>query len=407
MRDLLFYGGKDLQIEREMPDADAHTNWLELINRLHLTADYRMWVSANLALQTVQCILSDSKKQQVSVGMGKGMNHMPVLGAEFESIEHLFYNSQTHSAKQRVLVSQIMEQDLDFLDDPALNQLSKNTKLTVDSFVDIESSKEVYYPSFLSDVNFIDDGVSINNHAYQYASDSGYASGSTVNEALLHSINELIERDSISRFIIKYGLGIKENSVTAFKIIPKSLPKDLYKIYLGLKDTVDTEVILVKVINNYQIPTYFTAVLSQGSDILPIYGSGSSVDERYAVMRSLTEAYQLVSVKKGSESQQLRKRLNLIWSEISPMKKMMSLTFTKTLASIRYHQHDIYVKEVDRMISYERERLRQEGRKIYYRVVKEDPGFVLVQSLIPHFERFNLVFEGQIVTPRLSRNGHQ
>ncbi|MGZ1085830.1 YcaO-like family protein, partial [Lactobacillus delbrueckii subsp. bulgaricus] len=182
MRDLLFYGGKDLQIEREMPDADAHTNWLELINRLHLTADYRMWVSANLALQTVQCILSDSKKQQVSVGMGKGMNHMPVLGAEFESIEHLFYNSQTHSAKQRVLVSQIMEQDLDFLDDPALNQLSKNTKLTVDSFVDIESSKEVYYPSFLSDVNFIDDGVSINNHAYQYASDSGYASGSTVNE---------------------------------------------------------------------------------------------------------------------------------------------------------------------------------------------------------------------------------
>ncbi len=59
------------------------------------------------------------------------------------------------------------------------------------------------------------------------------------------------------------------------------------------------------------------------------------------------------------------------------------------------------------MISYERERFRQEGRKIYYRVVKEDPGFVLVQSLIPHFERFNLVFEGQIVTPRLSRNGHQ
>lgn len=395
-----------MQIEREMPDADAHTNWLELINRLHLTADYRMWVSANLALQTVRCILSDSKKQQVSVGMGKGMNHMPVLGAEFESIEHLFYNSQTHSAKQRVLVSQIMEQDLDFLDDPALNQLSKNTKLTVDSFVDIESSKEVYYPFFLSDVNFIDDGVSINNHAYQYASDSGYASGSTVNEALLHSINELIERDSISRFIIKYGLGIKENSVTAFKIIPKSLPKDLYKIYLGLKDTVDTEVILVKVINNYQIPTYFTAVLSQGSDILPIYGSGSSVDERYAVMRSLTEAYQLVSVKKGSESQQLRKRLNLIWSEISPV-KMLSLTFTKKLASMRYRQYDIYAKEVDRMISYERERLRQEGRKIYYRVVKEDPGFVLVQSLIPHFERFNLVFEGQIVTPRLSRNGHQ
>lgn len=88
---------------REMPDADAHTNWLELINRLHLTADYRMWVSANLALQTVQCILSDSKKQQVSVGMGKGMNHMPVLGAEFESIEHLFYNSQTHRLSSECL----------------------------------------------------------------------------------------------------------------------------------------------------------------------------------------------------------------------------------------------------------------------------------------------------------------
>ncbi len=52
-------------------------------------------------------------------------------------------------------MSQIMEQDLDFLDDPALNQLSKNIKLIVDSFVDIESSKEVYYPSFLSDVNLI------------------------------------------------------------------------------------------------------------------------------------------------------------------------------------------------------------------------------------------------------------
>jgi ribosomal protein S12 methylthiotransferase accessory factor len=59
------------------------------------------------------------------------------------------------------------------------------------------------------------------------------------------------------------------------------------------------------------------------------------------------------------------------------------------------------------LLFYGGERLRQEGRKIYYRVVKEDPGFVLVQSLIPHFERFNLVFEGQIVTPRLSGNGYQ
>lgn len=59
------------------------------------------------------------------------------------------------------------------------------------------------------------------------------------------------------------------------------------------------------------------------------------------------------------------------------------------------------------VIFYFMEGEAQTRRKIYYRVVKEDPGFVLVQSLIPHFERFNLVFEGQIVTPRLSSNGYQ
>ncbi|MEE8857605.1 MAG: hypothetical protein SOI62_06045 [Lactobacillus sp.] len=130
-----------MQIERETSDLVAHNNWSRLVNKLHLSADYRMWVSTNPSLQTVQCILSDTKDHQVSVGMGKGINCMPILGAEFESVEHFFYSSQTHLSTQRMFVSQIIEQDFDFTNDPALNLISKNTKVTVDSFTDIENSR--------------------------------------------------------------------------------------------------------------------------------------------------------------------------------------------------------------------------------------------------------------------------
>jgi ribosomal protein S12 methylthiotransferase accessory factor len=201
--------------------------------------------------------------------------------------------------------------------------------------------------------------------------------------------------------MIKYGLGLGEATVDAYKILPDSLPEELRKIYYGLKNTVNSKVILVKVINPYKIPTYFTAVLSDGNKTLPIYGSGSSIDEDYAIMRSLTEAYQLVSVENENESQQLEKRLHKMWSDIPSVQRMLSLSFTEKLPSIRYCRCNLHMKKVSEMIDFETTELRRTGRKLYYRVVKESQGFVLIQSLIPHFERFNLILEGQIVVPRI------
>lgn len=111
--------------------------------------------------------------------------------------------------------------------------------------------------------------------------------------------------------------------------------------------------------------------------LLPIYGAGTSLSPAYAMERALTEAFQLFCVKE------------LI--NFSYITKLKNKSFIDT--------EDKY-SSVDYLLEKEINLLRKDNIDIYYRHVIDMSGFYFMQTLIPAFERFNMILEGQIVLPR-------
>ena len=90
-----------MQIERQRTYKDAHIQWEKVVKELNLTYEHQSWFSKNLDLSISACRLYDSLSHDFkSIGMGKGTALEPILGAEFESLEHYFYGTQEHNSKK-------------------------------------------------------------------------------------------------------------------------------------------------------------------------------------------------------------------------------------------------------------------------------------------------------------------
>lgn len=185
-----------MQPEREVSNAKAYHNALLYLKSKNLYTNFNLWISNNLTLKIIQCDLINYQNKKVSTGMGKGINFEPILGAVFEALEHYTYENQKISTRRMSLKETLLNNAI-LLEDVAIKVALKENihkKILVTRFSNIYQNKsDLYYPTSLIDTNVNDNNINYNSHIYQYSSNSGYASGSTISEAMLHSINELIE----------------------------------------------------------------------------------------------------------------------------------------------------------------------------------------------------------------------
>lgn len=387
-----------MQFEREKEYTTAHKNINYFFHSHDIKATFKSFFSIDISLQVIECKLFKNNLE-ISVGMGKGTKKAPILGAEFESLEHYYYNHQTHEKNIKSVVD-IIGQNNCLAYDPALKSV-KNHSVNVDSFKNIKTNDNFFYPSFLDDTNYLEPGLE-NNHGGNYSSDNGFASGSNIAEATLHSINELIERDTISKFLIKYGLNLDQD-VVANLIDINSLPLRLRKLVFSIEKTVDAKLELIKTTNVYNIPTYMAIIINKQVSPLPFYGSGTSLSEEYAIERAITEAFQLFCVS-GKENKDIYNKMGKVWKNIPIMKEMLTLDFVHNLQEAKYSKTKKLELNVSELINKEISILSSHNVDIFRRVILNNKCFSLVQCLIPEFERFNLVLEGQLVLPRIAMN---
>lgn len=392
-----------MQIERQRTYKDAHIQWEKVVKELNLTYEHQSWFSKNLDLSISACRLYDSLSHDFkSIGMGKGTALEPILGAEFESLEHYFYGTQEHNSK-KLYIADIRNQSSVLYSDPAFDELYRkehNIKLYVDRFKNYVTKEDFFYPAFLNDVEFVDPSISLGSHAYNYSSDSGFASGTTFKEAFLHSLNELIERDTVSKFILKYGMNFNIDELSASLVELKSLPKRLVDIFLAIKDTTKSNIELVYIKNKFNIPTFLTIINYKGKMLLPIYGAGTSLSPAYAMERALTEAFQLFCVKEYKDSIDLSRKLSYMVTKVPKLKELINFSYITKLKNKSFIDTEDKYSSVDYLLEKEINLLRKDNIDIYYRHVIDMSGFYFMQTLIPAFERFNMILEGQIVLPR-------
>ena len=270
----------------------------------------------------------------------------------------------------------------------------------VDRFKNYVTKEDFFYPAFLNDVEFVDPSISLGSHAYNYSSDSGFASGATFKEAFLHSLNELIERDTVSKFILKYGMNFNIDELSASLVELKSLPKRLVDIFLAIKDTTKSNIELVYIKNKFNIPTFLTIINYKGKMLLPIYGAGTSLSPAYAMERALTEAFQLFCVKEYKDSIDLSRKLSYMVTKVPKLKELINFSYITKLKNKSFIDTEDKYSSVDYLLEKEINLLRKDNIDIYYRHVIDMSGFYFMQTLIPAFERFNMILEGQIVLPR-------
>ena len=263
--------------------------------------------------KTYYCILYDNRNVLVSEGIGKGINDLWCkASAIYECIEHLvdepiFFNNfrdkidiihvikadlaEQFQSNPPIPIGNLLENEFQSIPCWEFQLLSDSTQIRHFPWATVSPS----YPNayFNSGCYYFD--VSDNNdyeqnyNAVKYASSNGGAIGIGVYEALVHAINELIERDAHSMFLI--NCFHQNNLNNYFLINHASLPGELYSLLKYIEDKFRENIIVLDITSELEVPTFLCHTTNK-SHADQFTGAGTSLSKHYALERALLELLQ-------------------------------------------------------------------------------------------------------------------
>lgn len=350
-------------------------------------------------------------------GYGKGTDNLESqTSAVFETIEHLSYNHYQSEAYSRgELQSQSIQTYLESLPDPFLlgnlkDILSEqpDRHIVTARFKALGGDASVDLPLALINPNYTTHIIQGNTRVAlsdtfdytklrKYASDNGTAAGSSLNEALIHSLSEAVERQCIGDFLVH--AVAKRNPEKLKRVDPDSLPPDLQTLYQTICQSLEAEVQLFELTNEIDLPVYM-AYRDHPEKNLRIYGSGASHYPAYALKRALTELLQQVRCiawgerERGEDSLQQRVEEMFRVFDQSPLFRKFSyrnlheLIKAKKYTSIPFsNTPTAAARDLDTHLHSLLNQIAKTGQRAYYRIFND-------QS-----DAFNLICAQVLLTP--------
>lgn len=372
--------------------------------KLKLRAEFNTY---GTDLKTYHCKLLDTKNNTLFYGCGKGIGIQSKVSACFEAIEHYAvhafcqYNhnrERYYSLDNPLIVNKLKE--LHLLD-PRIYRHQE--KIPFAQCVEIITGEYLYYPFYLLDPRYGKKPPSTDQFNYQpyawNACDSGIASGTSREEASIHALNEAVERDAYSLFLIQAFLLNNKISI----IDKQSVPEYLKKMIKHLEKEYSEELILVDITSDIGIPTVLVSMTNQPMVIQPI-GCGTSLFKDYALERALLESLQPLHLfNKHLEKNQNQTLKNFITTpllakcakaDISQLIKNSQMVNFNSLPG--YHEDMSLERQLHTII----QRIRDKNFAIYTTTIADiDTGFHCVKYIIPGFEQFYLVEIGKYILP--------
>ncbi|QDU33082.1 YcaO-like family protein [Poriferisphaera corsica] len=268
------------------------------------------------AITIYEARILDHHKNVLALGTGKGEYPFNKAGAIFEAIEHFFgmsnlpapqslqtINTQVladqsvaHEYLPLKLLTDFPHQDLFCSTYHEYNQ--PNNKLILPAFL--------WAPEILSRSEYICDSQNVQLFSYlmKYSSNSGIASGLTTQDALLHSINEAIERDGLGAFLYQYCY--KQTSSKLPVIDKESLPEPLKSNIQEIEQHVNDQCILINATTNLRVPV-IAAIFKNyhKQQLIPAPGFGASLYPEIAIKRAVHEALQIMFAAENYHDQRV------------------------------------------------------------------------------------------------------
>ncbi|MCL4069409.1 YcaO-like family protein [Pseudomonas sp. GX19020] len=396
--------------ERTRTREDAIQRARNLMSRIGLKFECRVFGDY---AKTVSCAITDRYGFSTE-GHGKGIGNQSFTSAIYEALEHYYYFTED-------IQGAISSVELDF---------SGNGSYLIGGSPPVERMFTTLQPIPLSCVQFesilhpkifVDFPMALLNPYYEapseaerkairssglyrYATNSGTASGATRDEALLHAMLELIERDSLGIFITNCSL--RKSALPVRVVSTASLNERILEVLRNISEQAKAHVEVFNITSSTGVPTFLCSLESDEPKQFRFFGSGSSCLPEYALERAVLEAFQgfCLQFKFGKEIQPTP----ILNTSSNPFQRMR-LEHGHLYAKGGYAMEDFDGSQRTELSSIPKLHCSEQVIRLALQLAKQNIHFYsrdifegevsVVQVISPQLERFYLMTKGMPVAP--------
>ena len=361
-------------------------------------------------LVAAKCFLLDAGGEMLAFGGGKGAPDEAYTGAVYEAVEHYYCKASALPQQWDYPAARAIADDPRYAALPFLSAFEQQPqrRLACRDYAAYSGEDALPVPLFLSFPDYPGGARASDprddfdyTRALRFGSNSGTAIGASFEEAALHGIGEIVERDAWSLFLMAHYLG--GDGVYGRWIDPASLPDELARTHRIAERRVGGRVRLIDITSDLAYPAFIAVPERRLEDeVVFSHGCGASPYPQHAALRALSELVQCVDIKRDTEHLAGLDRLALELLAAYPRLRdcAMGEIDPRRLHRTRWDFVEPARQTPQRLLPTVVADLRARGLILYHAVNhREADDFWVVSSLSPELERFFLVTTGVAMAP--------
>ena len=367
----------------------------------------------NKELYTFTCGANDNSRQMSFVGGGSGCFIQANVKAAYEALEDTLTHGVFASAKHELIYTFSTNSSPST---PYLQKCGLLPKIVFqEEYLDrgypwlklydlTNKENELYYPlsliypyttkipQFNAEIDQSD--------LIELSNETSISIGASYEEAMIHSINEWIERDAYSLFLLQ--TIIKQQSIPAKVVLHNSLPEDLLEIVAMIETNFNEELIIVDITSDINIPAFLVSFSRQNSIVQPA-GFAASLSKHAALQQALLEALQYKD-RYNSDAHEFRQAALRHYQERPLLVKAMQCDLLDVVRNGKYidcswceiatYPSGTLSEQLKAMVML----LQARGFNLFYnKLYQGDSGVALVYTMITGLETFFLIKDGKFL----------
>ncbi|MFK3773912.1 YcaO-like family protein [Pseudomonas sp. NPDC089406] len=356
-------------------------------------------------LGSVLVRLNDRASGRTAHGSGKGMLEEARVGARFEALEHYLDEHQPRQLHLRdcnSLADQAYLQD-DFLRPWLLAQSGRY--LACQRYTDLQARPLFDYPIGVTLPDYADQALPGDDFDHRglrrYSSNDGAAIGASRDEALLHALNQLIERDALSLFMLRHFYY--QTGEPLLQMLRPSAGTPLANRWDEAERCLHSPIAVLDISNEFASRSFLALCLQPASPLqASVVGCGASLDPWLGIRRAVSELVQLqLNSRLPQATHQLQQAAGALaaWPKLQRCQRR---DIAALLGNSRYCSlaEPPPAQTVARQLQMLVEDLHRHGHQVgLCEVFRGAQGISLVNAVVPGLERFHLVSSGNLVLP--------
>ncbi|WP_367607679.1 YcaO-like family protein [Legionella sp. W05-934-2] len=361
-------------------------------------------------LSTYLCSTNNHQLKLSFIGGASGFTQLSKIKALYESLEKsisfkicnnnlidelYFFSTKSSPSTQFLLEKRLMPKLL-------LQEIYQNNRYPWIELIHYQNpTQKIHYPLGLIYAstprlkNFRQDYLS------ELSDNTGLAIGATTDEAIIHGINQWVERDAYSLFLLK--TIINKNPCPARLLLKETLPENIAKIVSTIEKQFNEKLIIMDMTSDINIPSFVVSFTKQNMLLQP-QGFGTSLFKEKALIQALFESIQYKDRFNQNAKKYREENVALLSSCPLLLKAMIGdlkyLIVNKLYTEIdwnnisSYSLHESLPQQIQFMVNL----LAKQGANIYTQVLyKSSIGVAITYTLIPELENFSLIRDAKFL----------